>query len=122
MYQKSTDFFYDPQLKLFSGNKLQGKSCISRPKMAQKGAFFEIFKPIVWAKLSAHGNCPCTKSVLIFFWIHKLTQNGPKISKNAPFWAISGQLIRFIPRKRLELQIQKKNLVDFWYMGNYHSA
>ena len=52
--------------------------------MAQKGAFFEIFKPIIWAQLCAYGNCPCTKR------------------------AILGQLTRLIPGKLLELRIQKK--------------
>ena len=46
-----------------------GISRVSWPKMAQKGAFFEIFKPIIWAQLCAYANCPCTKSVLNFFWI-----------------------------------------------------
>ena len=36
-----------------------------------------------------------------------------KILKNAPFWAILGQLTRLIPGKPLELQIQKKS-VDFY--------
>ena len=98
--------------------------------MAQKGAFFEIFKPIIWAQLCAYGNCPCTKSLLNFFWIHSSSGfpgiMGLKISKNAPFWAILGQLTRLFgpfwvnfPGKPLELRIQK-NSVDFWYMGNCH--
>ena len=57
------------------------------PKLAQKRAFFEIFKPIIWAQLlCAYGNCPCTKSL------------------------------------PLELSIQKKNSVNFWYMGNCHRS
>ena len=30
----------------------------------KKGAFFEIFKPIIWAQLCAYGNCPCIKGLL----------------------------------------------------------
>ena len=56
--------------------------------MAQKGAFFEIFKPIIWAQLYAYGNYPMPmyQKSTEFFWIrsssgfpgisHKLTQNG----------------------------------------------
>ena len=55
--------------------------------MAQQGAFFKIFKPIVWAQVCAYGNWPCTKSLLNFFLDlqikrfsgnkpHKLTQKG----------------------------------------------
>ena len=50
----------------FSG--LLGINHINQLKMAQKVAFFEIFKPTIWAQLCTDGNCPCTKS-LLFFWI-----------------------------------------------------
>ena len=65
MYQKCTDFFLDPKHKRFFSGISRG----SWPKMAQKGAFFEIFKPIIWAQLCAYGTCPCTKSLLNFFQI-----------------------------------------------------
>ena len=50
--------------------------------MAKKGTFFKIFKPIIWAQLCAYGT-----------------------SKNAPFWAILGQLLKLIPGKPLERRI-----------------
>ena len=33
---------------------------------------------------------------------------GLKISKNGPFWVVLGQIMQLIPRKPLELRIQKK--------------
>ena len=43
MYQKSTEFFSDPGLKQFSGNKPHKLN-----QNGPKGVFFEIFKPIIW--------------------------------------------------------------------------
>ena len=54
-------------LWIHSSSGFPGISRKSWPKIAQKGAFFKIFKPIILAQLCAYGNCPCTKSLQIFF-------------------------------------------------------
>ena len=95
MYQKSTEFFW---IRTLSG--FPGISSISWPKMAQKGAFFEIFKPIIWAQLCAYGNCPCTKSVLNFFWIRSSSGfpgisrvSWPKMAQKGAFFEIFKPII-----------------------------
>ena len=71
-------FFFGSMLKRFSGNKPH--------KLTQNGPKLCIFrnfqiKPIIWAHSCAYSNCPCTKSLLIFFRIHLLS-SFPRISRN----------------------------------------
>ena len=70
------------------------------PKTTQKGAFFEIFKNIIWAQQCSYGNCPCIKSLLNFFWIHSSSgfpgisrKSWPKIAQKGAFFKIFKPII-----------------------------